>query len=117
MQKAVEGRTKVTCRSAAQDVEMEALPSPKVRTLDNKQPKEGALLYMMHAPEELTEYEVISDMAFRDPATKEWHLVVIGPTMPVISHPVSNFTTSEKDWLQFWSTRHKGRRPEVIHAD
>jgi len=84
--------------------------------MDGRRPCEGLKLYMMHEPASLTEYEVISDVAFLDPHTKEWQIIVIGASLPVISHSVSNFTTNPDDWARLWKKRHPGCKLELTDA-
>ena len=100
------GHVKIPRRTAAAHLKIEALPSKLIITLDGKQVQEGMKLYVAHDPTELTEYEVISDVAFLDPHTKEWQIIVIGPTLPAMSQSVKNFTTNPEDWAGLWQKRH-----------
>jgi len=108
------GPVQIPFKTCAGNIEFAALPDRRVKTLDGKLPKEGTKLYVKHCPSSLTEYEVISDVAFLHPQMKEWHLIVLGPTLPIISHPVSNFTSSKADWVKFWKKRHPRCTPEVF---
>ena len=109
------GNVRIRCTTAPV-LSVEILPSNKVRSMDGKRINIGEKLYVMHEPNSLTEYEVISDVAFLDPHTKEWQVIVLGASLPVLSLSVLNFTTNPDDWVRLWLKRHPGCTLELTNA-
>lgn len=66
-------------------------------------------MYSANATNSLIAYEVIMDVAFLHPHTKEWQVVVLGPRLPVMSLSVRNFTTDAQKWLERWKKRNPGQ--------
>ena len=108
------GPVLIPFRTCAQDIKFAILPDDRIKTLDGHCPKESDKLYIRHCVSSLTEYEVLSDVAYLHPQMKEWHLVVLGPSLPLVSHPVTHFTSTKEDWMKFWRKRHPNCQPEVI---
>lgn len=83
------------------------LPNDKVRTLDGVEIDFGMLLYCKYTPERCVEYQVIVEVAFLDPITKQWSVIVLGPRMPVsaMALPVSQFVADPAEWEKFQAKR------------
>lgn len=103
--------------SCAPDAEFVTLPDPQVLTLDGEMPEEGTKLYIQYSLSSLSEYEVLSDIAIRDPRTREWQLIVLGPKLPVISRPARLFVVDSERWVEFWKKRHPNFELEIEDAD
>lgn len=92
------------------------LPDSRVQTIDGRQVEPGMKLYHKFTPETISEYEVLLDVAFKDPHTKEWQVILLGPRLPVMSRPVNFFVADLSEWKNFYAGRHEGEKPEIIEG-
>ena len=81
------------------------LPDPRVVTIDRVPIEFGMKLYTKYTPTRCVEYEEILGLAFQDPHTKEWKVLVVGPKLPIVSYSATNFVSDPSLWAEFWERR------------